>query len=501
MRFRGFVGARSMCRAFGWLILASAMCFAVVSETWARMPEPKRITAPVPATIKLAKSSGPAMVGEITRWTRAELTLKLKDGTEQVVAWRDIIPQQAYELRRRVFDSKSAEEWLDLGALMLALNARALSDQAFAQAVKLDAAAAAALAEHAKSAAKRGEDPQAALYEQYDRREADRQAEEEVKRSKEKADDAGKADPGSPKPGPGGETAPPDDSQAEKGAKPWPAVSAEEQAAAMSGLRQRIDAAFQKHGVRLRTKESEHFILYSVMGDADTKRVLGLLETTYSTMDSLLSFNAEGSLFLGKCVVFVFAERDAFVEFELDFFRNPRGKMAGGYCHYVGAFPMLNFYRGPDEQFFLRTLVHEATHAVMYRFRTPARLPAWANEGLADFIAGQIGTTSNHTSEAWQHAKSFAMQNKDPMTVVRQSYEQGTWPNDDSYPLSHMMTRYLVKRDQSAYKAWIEDVKAGTDWEDAMASRFGSPPASVMAEFSKDMRSERSFTRVTLKGK
>lgn len=500
MRFRGLVNARSTVRVFGWLILAGAMWFGAAGESWARMPEPKGMTSPIRATIKLAKSSGPALTGEITHWTRAELTLKLKDGTEQAVSWRDILPQQAYDIRRRLIEQKDAMEWLDLGALMLAVDARGLSDQAFAQAVKLDSSAA-ALAEHAKSAAKRGEDPQAALYEQYDRREADRRAEEEVKRAKEKMDDAGKPDPGSPKPGPGDETAPPDDSQAERGAKPWPAVPAEEQSAAMSGLRERIDAAFQRHGVRLRTRESEHFILYSVMGDADTKRVLGLLETTYSTMDALLSFNTEGSLFLGKCVVFVFAERDAFIEFELDFFRNPRGKMAGGYCHYIGAFPMLNFYRGPDEQFFLRTLVHEATHAVMYRFRTPAQLPAWANEGLADFIAGQIGTTSNHTSEAWQHAKSFAMQNKDPMTVVRQSYEKGTWPSDDSYPLSHMMTRYLVKRDQSAYKAWIEDVKTGAGWEDAMASRFGVPPASVMAEFSKDMRAERSFTRVTLKQK
>lgn len=490
--------ARAAMNRFRCLLILVAAC-AIASVAGGGYVSPPPVLNPIAVSLKLVDTNE-VVSGKLTRWDREELSLRAAGDAERSIRWRNLLPQQAYEVRRRVFDAKSAEEWLDLGALMLALKARGLSDQAFAQAVKLDAAAA-ALAEHAKSAAKRGEDPQAALYEEYDRREADRQAEEEAKRAKEKADDAGKADPGSPKPGPGGETAPPDDSQAEKGAKPWPAVSAEEQAAAMSGLRQRIDAAFQKHGVRLRTKESEHFILYSVMGDADTKRVLGLLETTYSTMDSLLSFNAEGSLFLGKCVVFVFAERDAFVEFELDFFRNPRGKMAGGYCHYVGAFPMLNFYRGPDEQFFLRTLVHEATHAVMYRFRTPARLPAWANEGLADFIAGQIGTTSNHTSEAWQHAKSFAMQNKDPMTVVRQSYEQGTWPNDDSYPLSHMMTRYLVKRDQSAYKAWIEDVKAGGDWEDAMASRFGSPPSSVMAEFSKDMRAERAFTRVTLKGK
>jgi hypothetical protein len=490
--------ARAVMNRFGRLLVLAAAC-AIASAAGGGYVSPPRVVNPIAVSLKLVDTNE-VVSGKLTRWDREELSLRAAGDAERSIRWRNLLPQQAYEVRRRVFDSKSAEEWLDLGALMLAMNARALSEQAFAQAVKLDAAAG-ALAEHAKSAAKRGEDPQAALYEQYDRREADRQAEEEAKRAKENMDDAGKPDPrpGSPTPGPGGGTAPPDDSQAEKGAKPWPAVSAEEQAAAMSGLRQRIDAAFLKHGVRLRTKESEHFILYSVMGDADTKRVLGLLETTYGTMDSLLGFNIDGSLFLGKCVVFVFAERDAFVEFELDFFRNPRGKMAGGYCHYIGAFPMLNFYRGPDEQFFLRTLVHEATHAVMYRFRTPAELPAWANEGLADFIAGQIGTTSNHTSEAWQHAKSFAMQNKDPMTVVRQSYEQGTWPNDDSYPMSHMMTRYLVKRDQAAYKAWIEDVKAGTDWEDAMASRFGAPPASVMAEFSKDMRAERAFTRVTLK--
>ncbi|HVZ94296.1 MAG TPA: collagenase, partial [Phycisphaerales bacterium] len=351
-----------------------------------------------------------------------------------------------------------------------------------------------------RAAKSRGADPQQALYSALE--EADQLQEKNAKDSgagkpgrNEKQDERGRKGV-VPEP-----TGGPDDSQSVRGIEPWPATSAEERAKGISQMKDQIEEVCQKSGTRLRTTENDHFILYSVLGDGDTRRILALLDSTYATMGQILGFQPNENIFFGKCFVFVFSERFSFLKFENDFFHYPGAEKAGGVCHHVGPYAMLCFYRAPDEQYFLWTLTHEATHAVMYRYKTPAHLPAWANEGLANFIAGQLCTNANQGSEDFQHAHQFAVQNKDPMKVVRQSYENGTWFDDDSYPLSHMMVRYLVRRDQKAFKNWIDDIKAGKAWEVAMLSRFGQPVGKLMEDFSQEMKFEKTYTKITLQAR
>lgn len=488
---------RSRTRAgFAALALAVVVVMPMVGRrSPAQLRDPPDPPRPVPAALRPA-ATAEMLSGDLVSWNRASFTMKLKGGGERSVAWRDIAPQQAYDLRRRLIATGDATEWLDLGALMLAADAASLAERAFAIALKADERAR-PLVVTCRAAKQRGADPQEAL------NQALLEAKDDAQPRKNSAapPPPGKPDPGS-KDGDGEE--PPEPGRGGRAVTPWPTPSPAEANEILRAWQSRIDESFRKHGVRMRTQESAHFVLYSILGGSDVKRILDLLELTYTTAGGMLGFDPKTNLFLGKTVVFVFPERSAWAEFERDHYGNPNTDGFGGFCHFDGPLASLCFYRSKDEPLFLLTLAHEAVHAIAHRVKSPANLPTWANEGLADFLAAQVFPRANKPSEQWQQARTFAQQKQNDLSkLIRRNYRDGSWPGDDGmgYPVSHMLTRYLVKRDEAAYRAWFADVKEGKSWREALEARYGAKVEALLAAFRSDIQQERVYTRIALGGR
>lgn len=427
------------------------------------------------------QDTGERARGELSAWDDFGFTFAPAGGEAYEVSWRHIDSSSAYNIRRRLIDQEDADAWLRLGVLMLALDDARRAERAFGVAARRDRETA-PVADRARSLHAQGKDPALALIDGQD-------------------EDAEESEGGAPGPAAGGEGGPargaerPDDSKAERGSTPWPTLTEEEHAEATRELRERAEGWLREAGLQAHSFETEHYLLYSDLPEPEARRSARRLDDLYDTLCETLEIPRGTRLFRGRCVIFIFQDRRDFIGFEAATFRTD-ARRAGGLCHMIGENVYVTFFKGNTPQRFDSVLIHETTHAFMYRYKSPAALPTWANEGLADFVAGHLTPHSTEPQDHWQHARNFVMAGGDASEIMEQTYRNGKWFDENSYPVSHMLVRFMLKYKPRAFKDWIDDIKEGRDWERSMAVRFGVTKDVLAQGFADEMRSERGYSRL-----
>lgn len=433
-----------------------------------------------PLRISFITAEGERTSGELAAWDRETLWLIHAD-ERRAHAWRSLEARSAYELRRRLIGVRDAQAWLELGALMLAMGNRSLAEQAFAVASRLDASTKQS-ADRAREAASQGRDPVSAIEPDPE----DDPSEPATNRPARQTTPSG-----------GDDDAPtgPDMSGSVRGRFNWPVATPAELAQQTAEVKEHCERYLERSGFKIPLIETENFLMYSDLQPFDVRRWSRELDKLYDTMQEVLEIERGSKIFHGKCAIFIFKERVDFIAFEHRAFEYDASR-AGGLCHMRGPMTFVVFYKSAEDARFQSVLVHETTHAFMYRYRSPYPLPTWANEGLADYIAGHLTPRSLEPQEHWQHARNFIMRGGDPLAIMAQTYTAGTWPNEDSYPISHMIVRFMLKHKPRAFKQWIDDIKAGVPWELSMAERFGVTKERLAQGFDAEMRSEPRYTRL-----
>lgn len=454
------------------IVLLCSLCLAAVAMGHAPAEERFEPDRPVRTSLRIEGRSTP-LRGEIRQWAFGAFWVQ-RQGSDIAleIPWSDLQPKAVYETTRGMLGRDDADGYFRLGIEMLRLGDERLADRAFRFAQRQDGS----LGEHierAQSIHGDGGDP--------------RDAYAEMIGSRESGAAGGAVD--------GGHLPPPmeDDAGAIKGATPWPALGAEAREQAIIDQREYVrTAGFERGDPERRIHETDHFIVAADMSERDLRRWSATLETMYETMLETLELPKETDLYAGKCMVFLFNSRDSFMKFE----RVAMGIDAsrfGGLCHQRGNNVILSFYRWGSDTEFQSVLVHESVHGVMYRYRTPAALPTWANEGLADYIAGRLTPESQEPREHWTHVKAAIARGLDPMSIMEQSYRDGSWFTQDSYPTSHMLVRFLIKYKPREFKQWIDLIKAGKPWEGAMGEAFGIDADMLARGFVDEIRSETTY--------
>lgn len=426
-------------------------------------------------TLRLAGEEEP-LACELVAWDRAQVWVRVAGPeSEREIRWSEIQPAQAFDIARRLIDNRSSGDWVWLGLLMLEARNEALAKRAFDVAVRLapelKASVASAMALHAA-----GNDPAPAFAPKPDEGSSEPPAESEK--------DEGA--PSNPRRG----VIP--DGQARR-VTGWPLLTAQQQQEHTLAVRRACEDYLAKASMKLSPVETARFLFYSELSPAETRRWAGELDRMYSTLLTTLEIPAGTELFQGKCAVFVFREREKFIEFERHAFATDAAKFAG-VNHQRSGYAFTVFFKGADDKEFNSTLIHETVHAFMYRYRSPAPLPTWANEGLADFVAGHLVAYSAEPRNHWSHARNYIAAKKSVLEIMSQSYAVGSWPTDDSYPVSHMLVRFLLKNKPREFKLWIDDIKAGSDWREALRGRFGVTPEVLAEGFGADMLREPGYS-------
>jgi hypothetical protein len=269
--------------------------------------------------------------------------------------------------------------------------------------------------------------------------------------------------------------------------EPWPiAESDAEHATALAKSRAMIDEMKNLlPGTEL--YETERFLFVSNIPAEQVGPYVAYLDRMYEWMCRLYGISPEHKVWLGgKAPIFAFIERAQFEAFEDRYFPEARAALRSlgnvyGLCHLSPKGEVIiACYRGNDPHDFGQMLVHETSHGFIHRYKTKAQLPNWVDEGMADLIGAEMVPAS--TAVRNREAKAL------DMLVERRSLggmfaakRIESW----QYGAASSLNRFLLQTNRESYVRFIEALKEGMKWEEALRETYGSTPDELLTHYGR----------------
>jgi hypothetical protein len=402
-----------------------------------------------PRHVRFQLADGVQVSGELTAWDAEGI-----DGSFGQRLWTELMPGDAWRLYAEVMDQDSALQWVDLGRALLPVDGgEEWAERAFRRALRLDAS----VADEIRAAR------DAALRARQRRERLDRAIEEE--RLQTDTPEAG--------------TFPTD---------PWPRLSDAEQQAAIETLEAEARQILRSAGVQVDPVRSQRFLVYGEARPLELARLATRLEGITAHLAGVLGVDERRNVFWGKAVVLCFADPDQFRMVEAESFDQLVPRQAVGICHPVGPEVFLCFRTDGRGTVPAWELAREAVHGYMHRFRTPRRLPPWANEGLADYVAGRVASPPAR-DEQRSRGLRYIREGGDVGAVLDHRYgDAQRAPNEMTAALGALLVELMVAQRPSSFGPWVDAVKYGKDWETALAEDYGVPRPALVETFVRYYR-------------
>jgi hypothetical protein len=264
---------------------------------------------------------------------------------------------------------------------------------------------------------------------------------------------------------------------------PWPVLSPAEQEAAVTTLETDARRLLRPAGTQVEPVRSPRFIVYGEGRPLDVARLATRLESITTRLAGVLGVDGQRNVFWGKAVVFCFAESDRFRMVEAESFGQLVPRQAVGICHPLGAKVFLSFCTGPGARVPDEVLARELVHGYMHRFRTPRRLPPWANEGLADYIAARVAASDDVRARRARGLR-FIREGGDLETVLDRRYgDDEPAPDDVTAAVGALLIELMVDQRPDSFGPWVDAVKYGKTWEAALTEDYGVSRAALLETF------------------
>jgi hypothetical protein len=397
-----------------------------------------------PRHVRFQLADGVQVSGELTAWDADGI-----DGTFGRRLWTELMPEDAWRLYAAVMDQNSARQWVDLGRTLLSVDGGdPWAERAFRQARRLDASTVDDI-RAAQDAARRA------------RRERER---------RERAIEGERLQTGTPEAG-------------NFSADPWPHLTDAERQAAVEALEADARQFLRIADVPVHPVRSERFLVYGEARPLELARLATRLEAITADVAGLLGVDQQRNVFWGRAVVFCFTDPDRFRMVEAESFDQLVPRQAMGICHPVGPKVFLSFRTDDRGRVPARVLAREVVHGYLHRFRTPRRLPPWANEGLAEYVAGRVAS-SREPDEPRARALRLIREGGDVGAVLDRRYEDGEKAADETTAaLGALLVELMVAQRPRAFGSWVDAVKYGKDWETALAEDYGVPRPALVETF------------------
>ncbi|MCL4209131.1 MAG: hypothetical protein KJZ68_00565 [Phycisphaerales bacterium] len=404
-----------------------------------------------PRKVTFRLADGVRFVGDMTKWDRDSF-----DGTFGRRLWIELHPDDGWRLFRSLMDDQSARHWLDLARVFMQIEKQeARVENALRTATRLD--------------------PEVAPEIPALRAEAVELVRERREREEARARNTLQTTSPEARPWP---------------ADPWPVLTTQEQAAARLSVIGDAEAMLRQAGLTHEPVESDYFIIYSDAPRLDVAGWAVRLDRRCRELLQLLGMAENVNPFWGKAVVFVFEEGDQFRLFEAGAFRFYATNAIQAITHYSGPKAFIVAARQKDGVLHEHALAREMVHAVLHRTHAPRRLPPWANEGLAEFIAQKIIDGSTIHDGLRPVALRLIRTGQPLRDIVDATWESEFWPGRDNAgpAIGHLMSESLVKSTRAACGEWVKLSKTGTDWREAMTRTFGGTVEQFLEAFVRYFR-------------
>jgi hypothetical protein len=160
-------------------------------------------------------------------------------------------------------------------------------------------------------------------------------------------------------------------------------------------------------------------------------------------------------------------------------------KGTAGMCHQFGdGMVHIAFYRQEKDLEFAHVLVHESSHGFLHRYKSPVPVPSWANEGLAEWIATTLLAEQwpKHQKDVKNNAGYFLREHKGVGDLFTVDHIEG-W----QYPVSEMLTTYMIERNARGYVGFINGIKDGLNWQESLRKNAHWTPQQLVPEFAEAM--------------
>jgi hypothetical protein len=239
--------------------------------------------------------------------------------------------------------------------------------------------------------------------------------------------------------------------------------------------------AYRAFGVQVRDTispklvllETRHFLIWTDWPESTRNQIPEWVEEMYSMMCKEFGFSSEDPIWLGKCRVLCFKNKARYRKFAMEFDDYDASTtlaytktITGGQVQVV----LRRLGNKPaDIDQFATTLVHEGTHAFLHCYRSERKLPAWLEEGLADYVAEAVIPQRSRTGEASAAAARQIVQSG---KSIDELFDFTGSPPAHYYPIAHSLVSYLIDRDHAAFVATIDDFKGGMDFPAALARNY-----------------------------
>lgn len=393
------------------------------------------VDPPVSARFRLA--DGVVIQGKLSAWDDDGF-----DGTFGRRLWIDLKADDVFKLRRELFNPDDAPHWILLGRCLLQIKDGAdLAERAFKQALKIDPESESAII-------------------------AARDAAAEAVRRRSDADSAAASSRL--------RSAAPE--SLTWSADPWPALTEQEAAEARRALRADAEGWLNTLGLTIEPIESDYFLIYA---DAPREQAATLgqqLDAGYRRAAPYLGLDPEKNIFWGKALVLLISDPEKHRLLEATAFNQLVSSRTIGLCHCLGPKVILSFRVHDDPLVFGDTLMHEMAHGLLHRHRSPRRLPPWANEGFAEFVASKAVRSSLVDANRRKPALAVLRSGNSLADILSLTYEKPEWagPEESTIGVGYLVVNLMIREQPVRFAAWVSAVKSGKEWITAIEEDFGA---------------------------
>ncbi len=228
-----------------------------------------------------------------------------------------------------------------------------------------------------------------------------------------------------------------------------------------------------------RHAQTPHFIVHYVE-DPDARFTMQYIEATYTVLTTLLNLDPARAGDRGH--VFLFPNEEAWKQYLA---KRDLPPQLGGFAYKNELLLPVMVEKGGREES-VKTLCHEATHAILARFYPGLKPPLWFNEGLAEYIAARtIAIKRGHQIEKY-FGKADRPMNLERV-LTREHY--GTTPQAlqnapiaPFYANSERCLRVLCEKlPPEGFPIFVNGLIAGNSPDGALSGAYGAKCPDVAA--------------------
>ncbi|MEQ9459512.1 MAG: hypothetical protein RIG82_00985 [Phycisphaeraceae bacterium] len=233
----------------------------------------------------------------------------------------------------------------------------------------------------------------------------------------------------------------------------------------------------------LALQETDTFLFYSDLPAAEARRWASLLDRMYRRLCTLFEVDRNTNIFRGKCLIIVFRDPQTYFRYHAQLYGFDATPTAGLCRTYGDGFAKVSFYRQPNEHDFAYILVHETVHAFLHRYESPAMIPSWINEGLAELIASELVEGSQLDDLRWARSTFPTLRRYRSMGRMMDAVPITGW----QYGVAHRFTAFMIEQDRARYRAFIAGIKEGLTWQESLDQRYGIDPVRLVEAWGNSL--------------